>query len=136
MGDAAFRNLLVENAAYIESLSSKQVVITDNNNIVAGMTSGTITGTELEDKVTPGNIRIWAGATENGNLATAPFTVDNAGAIKADSGKIGDFSISGGLYTNNARFNNDIPESVYLGPEGLNFGGNYRVSKYGNVLNP
>ena len=88
MGDAAFHNLLVENAAYIESLSSKQVVITDNNNIVAGMTSGTISGTELDGEVTPGNIRIWAGATENGNLATAPFTVDKDGKLVSDDAEI------------------------------------------------
>jgi 4-hydroxy-3-methylbut-2-enyl diphosphate reductase IspH len=39
--DMAMANLIVHNTAFINSLTSKQVVITDNsNNIVAGMASG------------------------------------------------------------------------------------------------
>ena len=94
--DAWFETMLA-NSAYIENLTSKQVVITDNNNIVAGMTSGTITGTELENEVTPGNVRIWAGSTTNGDLTTAPFTVNNTGAVKASNINLAGGSITGTL---------------------------------------
>lgn len=96
MGDAAFQNLLVENAAYIKSLTSKQVVITDTTNnvtkIVAGMTSGNITGTDLDGEVNPNGIRIWAGETasgSNGDLTTTPFNVDHEGVLHATKGYFG-----------------------------------------------
>jgi hypothetical protein len=61
MGDGAFENLLVTNAAYIKSLTSKQVVITDDVSgqdvVVAGMTSGTVANTDLSGTTT-GNVRI------------------------------------------------------------------------------
>ena len=61
MGDAAFHNLLVDEAAYIESLTSKQVVITDgtgaNTTIVAGMASGSDIASASGNQ-TVGNVRI------------------------------------------------------------------------------
>ena len=97
MGDAAFHNLLVENAAYIESLTSKQVVITDGNNIVAGMASGSDIAAATGNS-TVGNVRIWAGTpTTSNDLTTAPFTVTNAGAVKATNIDLAGGSITGTL---------------------------------------
>ena len=92
MGDAAFHNLLVENTAYIESLTSRQVVITDgsgaNTQIVAGMASGTNIASASGNQ-TVGNVRIWAGTpTTTGDLRTAPFTVDNDGKLVSDDAEI------------------------------------------------
>ena len=88
----AFHNLLVDEAAYIESLTSKQVVITDgtgaNTQIVAGMASGSDIASASGNQ-TVGNVRIWAGTpTTNGNLTTAPFTVDKDGKLVSDDAEI------------------------------------------------
>ena len=89
MGDGAFHDLLVENAAYIESLASKQVVITDSNNaIVAGMASNSDVAS-ASNTSTVGNVRIWAGApTTSGDLTTAPFTVDKNGKLIASDAEV------------------------------------------------
>ena len=87
LGDAAFESLLAK-YAYIQDLTAKQVVITDNNTIVAGMTSGTVVGTDLENEVTPGNVRIWAGPTTNGDLTTAPFRVTDQGVLYATGANV------------------------------------------------
>ena len=108
MNDAQFINQLISNKAYIEELSSKEVVITDDNKIVAGMTSGKKIGetSNLNGKVdNKGDVRIWAGEFTGGNLTTAPFTVtstgklnatdaDITGTINSKSGNIGGFVIS------------------------------------------
>jgi hypothetical protein len=89
MGDAAF-DVLLANSAYINSLTAKQVVVTNNsNNPVAGMVSGTYIPTELGNANNPDGIRIFAGALDNtGNLATAPFTVDSTGHVKANDAEL------------------------------------------------
>lgn len=108
MTDAQFINQLISNKAYIEELSSNEVVITDDNNIVAGMTSGKKIGetSNLNGKVNnKGDVRIWAGEFAGGDLTTAPFTVtstgklnatdaDITGTINSKSGNIGGFVIS------------------------------------------
>lgn len=108
MTDAQFINQLISNKAYIEELSSKEVVITDDNEIVAGMTSGKKIGeaSNLNGKVNnKGDVRIWAGKFTGGDLTTAPFTVtstgklnatdaDITGTINSKSGNIGGFVIS------------------------------------------
>lgn len=84
MNDAQFINQLISNKAYIEELSSKEVVITDDNEIVAGMTSGKKIGgtSSLNGKVNnKGDVRIWAGRISNGDLTEAPFTVTNTGIV-------------------------------------------------------
>ena len=84
MNDAQFINQLISNKAYIEELSSNEVVITDNNEIVAGMTSGKKIGgtSSLNGKVNnKGDVRIWAGGIPNGDLTEAPFTVTNTGIV-------------------------------------------------------
>lgn len=108
MTDAQFINQLISNKAYIQELSSNEVVITDDNEIVAGMTSGKKIGetSNLNGKVNnKGDVRIWAGEFTDGDLTTAPFTVtstgklnatdaDITGTINSKSGNIGGFAIS------------------------------------------
>lgn len=106
MNDAQFVEALIANKASIEQLSSKEVVIMDDNNIVAGMTSGnTIQHSSLPSSVNKGDVRIWAGGFDGEDLTTAPFTVtstgklnatdaDITGTINSKSGNIGGFVIS------------------------------------------
>ena len=80
--DTAMANLLVSNSAFINSLSSHQIVVTDSDNtIVGGMTSSTGNNATIENR-TIGDVRIWAGETSNnGSLEDAAFTVTNAGVV-------------------------------------------------------
>lgn len=88
---------LIADRAFIDNLASKQVIITDdNNNVVAGMTSGSRIPTVNPDGTInpdgPGitnnnNIRIWAGESNN-NIVNAPFTVDSSGHLKANDAEI------------------------------------------------
>jgi hypothetical protein len=67
-------------------LSSEEVVIMDNDEIVAGMTSSKDIDdkSDLNGKVkNKGDVRIWAGGMRNASdLTSAPFTVTNAGVLK------------------------------------------------------
>lgn len=81
---------LLSNSAYIDSLTAKQVVVTDGNNTVqGGMTSGKAISTTLEggntynkSQVQVGDVRIWAGPSDpNGSLTSAPFTVYDDGKV-------------------------------------------------------
>lgn len=118
--DSFISEYLIANKGFIKEFSSEEVVIMDDNKIVAGMTSGKAIDdkSDLKDKVTDegkGDVRIWAGQFKDGNLTTAPFTVTNAGALKstnanitgqinATSGSIGNFDISNGsLITGNSK---------------------------------
>lgn len=82
-------NLVVANKAFIKELSSNELVIFDDQKIVAGMTSSKAVdeSSPLNGKVTTegkGDVRIWAGEISNADLTTAPFTVTNAGVLKAN----------------------------------------------------
>lgn len=73
-----YTDVLVAMKAYIKELTAEEVIITDNENIVAGMTSGN------SDKVSSqGNVRIWAGTNDKNasNIADAPFTVTDKGVL-------------------------------------------------------
>lgn len=116
INENAFYDLLMANKAHIKELSSNEIVIFNGDNqdkkIVAGMTSGNTVDEKSDlngtvDKDGKGNVRIWAGEFTGGNLATAPFTVTDTGALKstnanitgqinATSGSIGNFNISDG----------------------------------------
>lgn len=103
-------DLVVANKAFIKELSSNELVIFDDQKIVAGMTSSKAVddSSPLNGKVTTegkGDVRIWAGEFSNGDLTTAPFTVTSAGKLNATdaditgtvnskSGNIGGFTIS------------------------------------------
>lgn len=82
-------NLVVANNAFIKELSSNELVIFDDQKIVAGMTSSKAVddSSPLNGKVTTegkGDVRIWAGEISNANLTTAPFTVTSTGVLKAN----------------------------------------------------
>lgn len=82
-------NLVIANDAFIKEISSNELVIFDDQKIVAGMTSSKAVdeSSPLNGKVTTegkGDVRIWAGEISNANLATAPFTVTSTGVLKAN----------------------------------------------------
>ena len=90
-----FVNLLVANKANIGSLSSNEIVVYDtapggaNRTIQAGITAGyKFADSPIKDVNNNDGVRIWAGSFTNGNLATAPFTVDSAGHLKATDAQI------------------------------------------------
>lgn len=103
-------NLVIANDAFIKEISSNELVIFDDQKIVAGMTSSKAVdkSSPLNGKVTTegkGDVRIWAGEFTGGDLTTAPFTVTSAGKLNATdaditgtvnskSGNIGGFTIS------------------------------------------
>lgn len=82
-------DLVVANKAFIKDLSSNELVIFDDQKIVAGMTSSKAVddSSPLNGKVTTkgkGDVRIWAGEISNADLTTAPFTVTSTGVLKAN----------------------------------------------------
>lgn len=103
-------NLVIANDAFIKEISSNELVIFDDQKIVAGMTSSKAVdeSSPLNGKVTTegkGDVRIWAGEFTGRDLTTAPFTVTSAGKLNATdaditgtvnskSGNIGGFTIS------------------------------------------
>lgn len=76
---------IIANQAYVKELSSEEVVIMDDDAIVAGMTSSKSidSKSDLNGKVTnKGDIRIWAGKMQTtGDLTTAYTTIDSNGSI-------------------------------------------------------
>lgn len=77
--------LLIANKAFIKELSSNEVVVMDDDTIVAGMTSSKSidSKSDLNGKVTnKGDVRIWAGEMQtNGDLTTAYTTIGSNGSI-------------------------------------------------------
>lgn len=98
MSDSVFNTILAR-SAYITNLTAKQVVITDNNVVVAGMASGTAinaasgvgtngTVSETVDD-TVESVRIWAGTpATSGNLLTTPFRVMDNGHLYATNATV------------------------------------------------
>lgn len=78
-------NAIIANKAFIKELSSNELVIFDDQKIVAGMTSSKAVdeSSPLNGKVTnKGDVRIWAGEMQtSGDLATAYTTIDSNGSI-------------------------------------------------------
>ena len=122
-------DLVVANKAFIKKLSSNELVIFDDQKIVAGMTSSKAVdeSSPLNGKVTTegkGDVRIWAGEISNADLTTAPFTVTSTGELKstkanitgkisATSGNIGGFTLNDNdLVCNNAKFTIDGSNST------------------------
>lgn len=95
-------NKLAANQAYIKELSSEEVVIMDNYEIVAGMTSSKpLTNSLLPSNTIKNDVRIWAGQFSDGNLTTAPFTVTNAGVLKCQSAEGNSITLQNGtIYFN------------------------------------
>lgn len=78
-------DLVIANKAFIKELSSNELVIFDDQKIVAGMTSSKAIdeSSPLNGKViNKGDVRIWAGKMQtNGDLTTAYTTIDSNGSI-------------------------------------------------------
>lgn len=96
-------DLVVANKAFIKELSSNEIVIFDDQKIVAGMTSSKAVdeSSPLNGKVTTegkGDVRIWAGEISNADLTTAPFTVTSNGNLTAHTATLYDAT----FYTTNA----------------------------------
>lgn len=88
-------DLVVANKAFIKELSSNELVIFDDQKIVAGMTSSKAVddSSPLNGKVTTegkGDVRIWAGEISNADLTTAPFTVTSKGDMVAHTATLYD----------------------------------------------
>lgn len=83
--DSFISEYLIANKGFIKELSSEEVVIMDNDEIVAGMTSSKAIDdkSDLNGKVTDkGDVRIWAGRMQtSGNLASTPFNVTSNGSL-------------------------------------------------------
>ena len=96
---------IVANQAYIKELSSEEVVIKDDDAIVAGMTSSKAVDSksDLFNKVNnKGNVRIWAGKMQQeGDLSSAYTTISDTGSIKLQNIEKG--------------------KSIYLDPQNCNF---------------
>lgn len=97
-------NLVIANNAFIKEISSNELVIFDDQKIVAGMTSSKAVdeSSPLNGKVTTegkGDVRIWAGEISNANLATAPFTVTSNGNLTAHTATLYDAT----FYAENAQ---------------------------------
>lgn len=102
---AFFTNLIAKNAT-VKLLNAAQVVATDNNGVpLAGLVNG--------------NFPLWVGDQVNGLSENAPFRVNRSGkmfatgaeisgTITADSGSIGDFSISQGRLVATSGTENDV----------------------------
>lgn len=97
-------DLVIANDAFIKEISSNELVIFDDQKIVAGMTSSKAVdaSSPLNGKVTTegkGDVRIWAGEISNANLATAPFTVTSNGNLTAHTATLYDAT----FYAENAQ---------------------------------
>lgn len=90
---------IIANQAYIKELSSKEVVIMDDDSIVAGMTSSKALEHSSLNGVTKGDVRIWAGGIPNADLTTAPFTVTSTGNLTAHTATLYDAT----FYAENAQ---------------------------------
>lgn len=88
-------DLVIANKAFIKEISSNELVIFDDQKIVAGMTSSKAVdeSSPLDGKVTTegkGDVRIWAGEISNADLTTAPFTVTSTGNLTAHTATLYD----------------------------------------------
>lgn len=88
-------DLVIANKSFIKEISSNELVIFDDQKIVAGMTSSKAVdeSSPLNGKVTTegkGDVRIWAGEISNANLTTAPFTVTRTGNLTAHTATLYD----------------------------------------------
>lgn len=138
-GSAAF-DLLLADSAYINSLTSKQVVVTNTSDqVVGGMVSGTYIPAGLTATNNNG-IRIFAGnVPNNGDLASAPFTVDNNGKLRATNADItGSITATTGTFSNGT-FSNCVIDGTCTINGTLNYtgviGNTQTISTTGTIPN-
>lgn len=109
-------DLVIANDAFIKEISSNELVIFDDQKIVAGMTSSKAVdaSSPLNGKVTTegkGDVRIWAGEISNANLATAPFTVTSNGNLTAHTATLYDAT----FYAENAQVKITNERTIIIG---------------------
>lgn len=97
-------DLVIANKAFIKDISSNELIIFDDQKIIAGMTSSKAVdeSSPLNGKVTTegkGDVRIWAGEISNADLTTAPFTVTRTGNLTAHTATLYDAT----FYAENAQ---------------------------------
>lgn len=107
-------DLVIANKAFVKELSSNELIIFDDQKIVAGMTSSKAVdeSSPLNGKVTTegkGDVRIWAGEISNADLTTAPFTVTSNGDLTAHTATLYDAT----FYAANA--NVKITNELFIG---------------------
>lgn len=115
-------DLVIANKAFIKEISSNELVIFDNDKIVAGMTSSKAVdeSSPLNGKVTTegkGDVRIWAGEISNADLTTAPFTVKSNGNLTAHTATLYDAT----FYAENAQVKITNERTVTTGQMVENF---------------
>lgn len=82
---------IIANQGFIGNLSTNEVVVFSDQDIVAGMTSSkNVTNSKLPSGIDKDNVRIWAGKFTNNNLNTAPFTVTDKGNMVAHTATLYD----------------------------------------------
>lgn len=115
-------DLVIANKAFIKELSSNELVIFDDQKIVAGMTSSKAVNesSPLNGKVTTegkGNVRIWAGEISNKDLTTAPFTVTSNGNLTAHTAILYDAT----FYAENAQVKITNKRNIIGGQAAIQF---------------
>lgn len=111
-------DLVIANKAFIKELSSNEIVIFDDQKIVAGMTSSKAVdeSSPLNGKVTTegkGDVRIWAGEISDADLTTAPFTVTSNGKLTAHTATLYDATFDN---PNGETCITTKEQTVYTGP--------------------
>lgn len=115
-------DLVIANKAFIKELSSNELVIFDDQKIVAGMTSSKAVdeSSPLNGKVTTegkGDVRIWAGEISNADLTTAPFTVTSNGNLTAHTATLYDAT----FYAENAQVKITNERTITTGQAAVQF---------------
>ena len=115
-------DLVIANKAFIKELSSNELVIFDDQKIVAGMTSSKAVdeSSPLNGKVTTegkGDVRIWAGEISNLDLTTAPFTVTSNGNLTAHTATLYDAT----FYAENAQVKITNERTITTGQAAVQF---------------
>lgn len=115
-------DLVIANKAFIKEISSNELVIFDDQKIVAGMTSSKAVdeSSPLNGKVTTegkGDVRIWAGEISNADLTTAPFTVTSNGNLTAHTATLYDAT----FYAENAQVKITNERTVISDQLGIEF---------------
>lgn len=115
-------DLVIANKAFIKELSSNELVIFDDQKIVAGMTSSKAVdeSSPLNGKVTTegkGDVRIWAGEISDADLTTAPFTVTSNGNLTAHTATLYDAT----FYAENAQVKITNERTIITDQEAVQF---------------
>lgn len=131
--DSAAFIALIAKYAYVENLTAREVVITDeDNNLEAGVTSGEAISSLLAN-TDIGSVRFWAGKFTN-SLTQCPFYVTNEGYLKTTNAEL-----SGNIIINTSNGNVLINENgveIKKGGDGIKVDSNGVLRWDGNSWVP